>query len=364
MVVKETMTNLFRAKTFLIAILSSIVLFLTLQYGCGQKSDKPQSQGRGGKSIAPVEALIIRPQLLRDEIFTTGTLMANEEVELRSEIAGRVTGVFFEEGKRVRKGDLLIKINDQELQAQFKRKKLEEKLAADNEQRQQSLLTIKGISQEEYDKYLNALKMIQAEREVIESQLAKTEITAPFDGIVGLRYVSEGGYITPDVLVATMQDIDPIKVEFSVPEKHSVNLKSGTEIQVSVADNPKKYQGKLYAIESKIDADTRTIKARATIPNPDGILIPGSYAKVEIVLNELPDAIVIPSEAIVPQINGDVVYICLNGKAKPIPVKTGIRAETNTQVTEGLSAGDTLITSGLLQLADGKGVQITSLKSE
>ena len=361
--VNKTMVTFLISKTNLGLSLLSIILTLLLLSSCSQRSNGQQNRGGGsGKGTVPVEAMIVHPQLLRNEIFTTGTLLANEEVELRSEISGRVVDVLFEEGKRVNKGELLLKINDTELQAQLKRISLEEKLASENERRQKSLFDIKGISQEDYDKYLSALQMIQADKEVISSQIAKTEIRAPFDGIIGLRYMSKGGYVTPDVLIATMQDINPIKVEFSVPEKHARQLKNGTEVFVRMGDLLEGRRGLIYAVESKIDLGTRTIKARAKIPNPDGKLIPGSYAKVEITLSELPDAIVIPSAAIVPQITGEMVYICKNGKAQSIAIKTGIRNEANVQISEGLAANDTLIVSGLLQLSDGKDIQITALK--
>ena len=331
--------------------------------GCSQKNDAPMNRGGGsGQGAAPVEALIVRPQILRNTIFTTGTLLANEEVELRSEISGRVTGVYFEEGKKVKQGEPLLKINDRELRSGLKRLEVEEKQASDDERRKRGLFEGKLISQEEYDKAVNALQIIQAEKEALESQLAKTEIVAPFDGVVGLRYISQGGYITPNVLVATMQDIDPMKVEFSVPEKYAPQLREGAEILVLTGDSPEAYHGKVYAAESKIDVETRTVKARAKIPNPGAGLIPGSFAKIEITVGESPDAILIPSEAVIPRINDEIVYVCRNGQARLVPVKTGIRTETSTQVTEGLIPGDTLIVTGLLQLTDGRGVRITTLQ--
>jgi membrane fusion protein (multidrug efflux system) len=159
-----------------------------------------------------------------------------------------------------------------------------------------------------------------------------------------------------------MQDIDPMKVEFSVPEKYAGKISTGTEILVNAGDSPEEYKGIVYAVESKIDANTRTIKARARIPNPSGILIPGAFAKVKITLEELPNAIVIPSEAIVPEISGAKVYLCRNGQAKSVPIITGIRTERGVEITQGLTAGDTLIVSGLLQLADGRGIQIKAIK--
>jgi membrane fusion protein (multidrug efflux system) len=222
---------------------------------------------------------------------------------------------------------------------------------------------MKGISQEEYDKAANALKIIQAQKEVIQAQLDKTQIVAPFDGIIGLRYVSEGSYVSSNMLVATMQDIDPVKVEFSVPEKYAKQIKKGIEISTLVGDSQEEYKGSVYAVESKIDLETRTIKARAKIPNPQGDLIPGSFAKVDIMLERLPNAIVIPSESIIPEMTGEKVFICVNGKVHSVPVKTGIRTETSIQIVEGLNPQDTLVVTGLLQLVDGKAVEIKDLKS-
>ncbi len=344
-----------------ISVAAIIVSSLTL-IGCGQSSSKPVNR-ESGANLLSVEALIVQPQLLRNQIFTTGTLLANEEVELRPEISGRIIGVYFDEGRRISKGELMLKINDRELLAQQKRKELEEKQAADEEHRKRQLFEINVISQEEYDKSLNALKLIQAEKEVIESQLAKTEIRAPFDGVVGLRYVSEGGYVSPNMLAATMQDLDPMKVEFSVPEKYSQELKNGIEIMVRVGESEAVSKGVVYAVESKIDPGTRTIKTRAMIPNPAQTLMPGSFAKVEITLHELEDAIVIPTSALIPEISGEKVFVCQNGIARSVPVKTGIRTEKSIQITGGLSASDTLIVTGLLQLADGRGVKIQSLQA-
>ena len=339
-----------------------IMLSLSLLASCGKGNS--QTSGRVGGGTVMVEAVIVRPQPIENQVFTTGTLLANEEVELRTEISGRVTGVFFEEGKSVHKGDVLLKINDSELQAQLKRKQLEESQAADEERRRRALLDINGISREEYDKVANALNMVKAEREVIESQLAKTEIVAPFDGVVGLRHISAGSYVSPTSLVATMQDLDPIKVEFSVPEKYAGRISAGTAIKATVGESSEDYRGQVYAVEAKIDPETRTLKARATIPNPNGRLVPGSFVRVEITLEHITDAVVIPTEAVLPELNGQRVFVCENGRARSVPVTTGIRTEQSIQITQGLKANDTLIVTGLLQVSDGRPVQITSIRSE
>jgi membrane fusion protein (multidrug efflux system) len=310
----------------------------------------------------PAAVAAAPPALLENRVYATGSLLANEEVELRSEISGRVTGISFSEGGRVKKGAVLLTINDQELQAQLKRKEYEQALAADEERRQRALLEINGISRETYDKSNNNLKMIEADRELLQTQIAKCQIVAPFDGVIGLRYVSEGGYVTPSLLISTMQDTDPMKVEFSVPEKNARQIKNGTQILVRIGDSPEGSEGTVYAVESMIDPSTRTMKARATIPNPDGNLLPGSFGKVEVTLDRLPNAIVIPSGSVIPRINDEIVYVCRNGKAQAVTVTSGIRTDSGTQITQGLAPGDTLIVSGLLQLTDGKNVQITSLQ--
>lgn len=360
-VFKETkiMNNTCR---ILLTFAISAVAIVTIN-GCGNSNGKPAARdasGRGGK--IPVDAVIIKTQPLENKIYTTGTLLANEEVELRPEIAGRVIGVYFAEGSRVKKGQLLIKINDRELKAQLESKQLEEKLAADDEKRKKGLFDINGISREEYDKVVNALKMVQAEEEIIKSQIAETEIIAPFDGVVGLRYISEGSYVIVNQLTATMQDIDPIKIEFSVPEKYARLIKDGTTIVARVGDDQAEHQGKVYALESKIDSDTRTIKARAKIPNTDGALIPGSFARIELVLEQIPDAIVIPAEAVVPELNGEKVFIAQNGKAHATPITSGIRTENSIQVIAGLSVDDTLLVTGLLQLGDGRPIDIKNIR--
>ncbi|HVP36967.1 MAG TPA: efflux RND transporter periplasmic adaptor subunit [Terriglobales bacterium] len=353
----------------LAVLLKYIFLFLMLSsllvLAC--KSGRTSPRGRGsGMPAAPlaVDAMVIQPQLLDNKIITTGTLLANEEVQLKPEIAGKVTDVLFTEGSRVAKGDLLIKLNDADLEAQLKGKEIEEKQASDLESRARKLFEIKGISQEDYDKTANTMNMIRAQREAIQAQIAKTEIVAPFDGIVGLRYVSPGTYVSTDMLVATLDDIDPVKVEFSVPEKYSRQIKKGNAVTAKVGDSETEYKGTVYAVESKIDLETRTIKARARIPNPKGDLIPGSFARVELILEQLPEAIVIPSESVIPELNLEKVFICVNGKARSVPVKTGIRTETSVQVVEGLNPQDTLILTGLLQLSDGKKVEITDLKNK
>jgi membrane fusion protein (multidrug efflux system) len=189
-------------------------------------------------------------------------------------------------------------------------------------------------------------------------------IKAPFDGVIGLRYVSDGGYVTPNVLIASLQNVSTMKAEFSVPERHINQLTNGAEVLVRVAESNEPHRGVVYAVESKIDPGTRTIKARARVPNPRGRLTPGAFGKVEITLQRIPAAVVVPSGAVVPDLAGEFVYVHRDGKARVTPVQTGLRTERATQIITGLAAGDTLIVSGLLQLSDGRPVDIRTLLTE
>ncbi|MCX7797636.1 MAG: efflux RND transporter periplasmic adaptor subunit [Melioribacter sp.] len=297
-----------------------------------------------------VKALIVKPGFLQNKIFSNGTLMSNEEVELRTEISGKITQILFEEGKHVKKGELLVKINDAELQATLKKNKSRETLARDKEYRYRQLLEKNLTSQQEYDVALEELNSVLADIEYTQAQIQKTEVRAPFDGIVGLRSVSVGSYVSPQTKIATLQNINPIKVDFSVPQKYFGLIKPGRTIYVKISSTGKIYTGKVYAVEPKIDQNTRSVQARALIPNEKGELTPGAYAEVEIVLEEFKNAILVPSEAIIPDVEGEKVFLYRRGRVIPQLVTTGIRTEKEVQILKGVSFGDTLITSGIIQL--------------
>jgi len=339
-----------------IFILFLPVFFIVVFAGCRHEQHDDQRQHVVSPSIE-AHAIVLRPQELENKIITTGTVLANEEVELRSEVEGRVVQINFMEGSHVSKGDLLVKINDAELQAQLKKLLLDEKLARDDLFRKEKLLEINAVSREEYDISQNQLGVIQAQIDLLRSQLDKTEIHAPFSGLIGLRYISPGGYVTSDMLIARLQETNPVKIEFTVPEKYRSKIEPGTVIQFTVEGHDSTFAGKVYALEPKIDPLTRTVTVRALCPNDANFLIPGAFAKVGIILETIPDALVIPSEALIPDIRGEKVFIYSMGRAKAVYVVTGIRMETTVQITEGLAPDDTILTTGLLQLRDGMKVK-------
>jgi membrane fusion protein (multidrug efflux system) len=309
------------------------------------------------KPPAVVKVLALQPASLAQTLQVTGSVLANEEVELRSEISGRITALNFSEGTSVARGALLVKINDADLRATLKKQRVQEALALRDEQRSKSLLEQKLLSAEEYDAKLNTLETIRAEIERTESELAKTELRAPFSGTIGLRNVSNGSTVSPSTLIARVQQMDPVKVEFTVPERHAGAVRVGSPITFKVAGLDQEFKGTVYAIEPKIDADTRTLRLRALAQNPGRVLVPGAFAKVQLELNRVENALSVPTSSIVPHIDGQKVYLLKNGKAVSQNVITGVRSDSSVQVLEGLKPGDSIITSGLLQLREGARVK-------
>lgn len=328
----------------------------------GDKKNEPAATGPRSAAKLPVQALIIKTAPLDNKLMVTGSVLANESLELKSEESGKITGLFFKEGKRVKKGDLLLRINDEEIRAQLEKQVFNRKLYEDIEARQRRLLEKEAISQEEYDNALNRLNTTIADIKLLEAQLEKTRISAPFDGQIGLRYVSEGAYISPSTVIATLYNNTPAKIEFSVPGRYSTEVTPGKKILFTIENYPQKiFNGEVYAIEPRIDPETRTLKIRALADNTSGSLLPGQFVKVELILNTNVSAVLIPTEALVPEQGGQKVFIVNNGKAKDVKVETGIRTERQIEVTKGLSPRDTLITTGILQLREGLEVQIDTL---
>ncbi len=318
--------------------------------------------GSAKTPATPVNIYLVQSQVLDHKLYSSGTILSNEEVELRPEISGRVTGIYFKEGSMVKEGTLLVKINDAELQAQVSKLKFEIKLAEEKEVRLKSVLSSGGASQEEYDAALNETKTLQSEFDLLKAQIAKTEIIAPFSGVIGLKNLSVGSYISPTVTIATLQQLDPVKIDFSVPEKYSANLKTGDGINFTLEGTNITSRGEVYAVEPKIDQNTRTLQVRAISPNKDYKIFPGAFAKIEVLLKDSINGIMIPTEALIGELKGQKVFLCKDGYAQPQKVGTGIRNDKFIQITTGLQDGDSVITTGIMQLKPGSPVKIMKNK--
>jgi membrane fusion protein (multidrug efflux system) len=297
-----------------------------------------------------VSGIVVKTQTFDNNLSLSGSIEANEQVEIRSEISGIVEGIYFKEGSNVTKGQLLFKVNDIELRAQLAQAKTKEGLASENERRAKLLLEKEAISQEEYDVARADYKLAQSQIQLIQAQIAKTSVKAPFSGKIGLRSISPGTYITPALLVAKLVNISKLKITFSIPEKYANQVKANSNLSFTIAGSTEKYSAKIYAIEPEVQISTRTLQVRAIAENIDGKLLPGTFADVELPLDIIKDAIVIPSEAIIPVQNGKKVFISSNGQAKEVMIETATRTDASILVLSGLKPGDTVITNGVMSL--------------
>lgn len=326
----------------------------------GESGGRGSAGGRGGPAGAPVpvNGIVVEPKNFSNSLSVTGSLEANEQIEIRSEVSGVIKGLYFKEGSNVRRGQALLKINDIELQAQLSQALTREKLASETERRANLLLKKEAISKEEYDIALADKSTLQAATRLIRAQISRTVVVAPFSGRIGLRTVSVGSYITPAAVVASLISVDPIKVLFSVPEKYSQQMRTGSTIQFSVAGSGQRYSATVYAIEPGINSTSRTLQIAARASNPGGYLLPGSFTKVDLPLATISNAILIPSESIIPVEQGKKVFVSRNGKAVEVLIETSTRTEKEVLVTSGLQKGDTVLTTGIMALKPDSPVKV------
>lgn len=315
----------------------------------------------GGQQPLFASGYVLVPTKMNEMIYSTGSLLPDEEVDLAFETSGKVVGLYFDEGRRVKKGELLSKINDRPLQAQLLKLQAQKKLVQEREFRQRQLLDRDAISRESYDQVATELQSIEADIMLIEARIAETELRAPFDGIVGLRMISEGAFATTQTKIVRLVKTRPLKIEFSIPERYAGEVTPGFSISFDIDGIPKSFEAQVYAIDPKVDMNTRTIVARALYPNSNEELKPGRFASVRARLSEIENAVSIPTEALIPEMEGEKVFIFSNGKARERKVTTGLRTESHIQIRTGLNFGDTLLTSATLQLRDDLPVQLDTL---
>ena len=318
-------------------------------------SSRVESKAAGRAADKPfrVATHVVTRGRYTERLTTQGTLLADESIELQAEVAGRIAAISFVEGARVRKGALLLKLNDADLQAVRTRAIYRKELAALRERRIAQLLTQGVARREEYDTAVHELRIQEAEIALAEAQIAKTEIRAPFDGAVGLRYVSEGALVNAATRVATFQRIDRVKVDFAVPERYAARIHSGLPIAFSVAGASGQHAGVVYAVDPDIDVATRTLAARASATNIEGRLRPGSFVQVDLALDDISDAILIPAQAVVAGVNGKHVFVLESARAVRRSIEAGSRTESKVRILSGLQDGDVVITSGMQLLRDG-----------
>lgn len=316
---------------------------------------------RGGQTLS-VNAIVLKPQTLNDVFRTKGVLLPDEEVDLIFETSGKITQINFKEGSFVNKGQLLAKVNDAPLQAELKKLESQLPLAQERVYRQRTLLDKDAVSQEAFETVTTELDKLKADVELVKARISQTELRAPFSGMIGLRMVSEGTYASPQVMVSKLTKISPLKIEFSVNERQENEIVDGTKLTFTVENDLNTYEASVYAVETSLEANTLSLKARARYANPGGKMKPGRSANIEIQLREITNTLVIPSISSIAEMGQDIAYTYVNGKAHRIVLTKGLRTASSVQILEGLNIGDTLLTTGVMQLRDGMNVSIAQLE--
>ena len=343
----------------LLAVVLGGMVFYRISANSAKEDESGKGKGKeGDKKPSKVSGIVLKPQVFSDNLQLSGSIEANEQVEVRSEVSGVVESINFQEGSYVSKGQQLFKINDLELRAQLSQARTKQTLASENERRAKLLLQKEAISQEEYDIASADFRSAQAQTQLIQAQIAKTSVKAPFSGKIGLRYISKGTYVTPTTVVANLVNTSQVKITFSIPEKYATQMKVNTSLSFTTSGSKEQFTAKVYAIEPEIEETTRTLKMRAVAQNPNGKLIPGTFANVSLPLDNINDALLVPTEALIPVQNGKKVFVSVNGKAKEIMVETGTRTDKDVLVLTGLKAGDTVLTTGVMTLKDDAPVKV------
>lgn len=350
-------------KFILISLLLLIVLGLIIVPKIITNADKSGANQRQNSNqqnqITAVDGFILKSEILDNEIKAIGNIRANEEAEIRSEISRKIRGIYFKEGTYVSKGRTLFKLDSDDLIAKLRRQEIDEKLAISKLDREKQLIAKGLTSQEDYDVMESTLEQIRAEIQITRIDISKTYVRAPFSGIVGLRNVSNGAYVTPQTIMTTMQDMSKVKVDFSIPEKYVYLFKKGQKMKFKVEGIEGDFDAEIYASEPKIENNTRSLVLRAIANNPGKKLLPGTFANVTFTLSETEGAIMIPTQALVPKLKGQNIFVVKNGKAKSIDVEIGERGEEFVQIiSDQLKVGDTIITTNILRIKDNSPVKV------
>lgn len=303
-----------------------------------------------------VDIVIATTKSISNTVEANGTVVANELLEIHPEISGRLVYLNIPEGTNVAAGTVLAKINDADLQAQLTKSKVQLELAKKTEERLRKLLSINGINQADYDAALNNVNNIKADIELLKAQIDKTIIKAPFSGVLGLRNISPGAYISPTTSLVTLQQIDKIKIDFTIPEQYTSFITKGKSLDIVTNYNKNKLKATVVATEPEMNTATRNLKVRATLN--DGKLQTGSFVKVLIQTADNSQSIMIPTNAIIPDADSKKLVIIKDGKGKYVPVETGLRTASTVEITKGISVGDSVIVTGVLFVKNNSLVKV------
>ncbi|MCT1531264.1 efflux RND transporter periplasmic adaptor subunit [Sphingobacterium daejeonense] len=350
-----------KRKSIIVLLIIVLVVGGMIFYRITTNKEKAAAQnGRpAGRSEMKVYGQVVQGQPFSDYLTLSGSIEADEQIEIHTEVSGIVESINFSEGGRVSQVQPLLRINDAELQAQLAQAQTRNNLAAENERRAKLLLEKEAISQEEYDIASADFRTAESQIQLIKAQLSKTVIRAPFSGRIGLRNISKGSYVTPATVIAQLVNTNRLKVSFSIPEKYANRVKVNNQVKFNVQGVQGEFTAKIYATEPAVEANTRTLLVKAITTNNSDNIIPGTFANIIFPLETLENGLLVPAEALIPVQNGKKLFVMKNGSANEVMVETGARTDEDVLITSGIQAGDTVLTSGVMSLRNGSKVNVT-----
>ena len=331
------------------------LLLITGVFSCTPKSNTVKA-----KQPVTVDVIIAEKVNFPTSIEVNGSALSEEMIELHPEISGRLTYLNIPDGALVTAGTLLANINNTELLAQMEQQTVQLELAEKTERRLSKLLEVNGINQSDYDAALNHLNFIKTTINILNAQIDKTIIRAPFDGRLGLRMVSPGAYVNPQTTLGTLQQTDKIKIDFTVPETYAHLVTVGNKISIQTNASEEKLTAVINAVEPQINLETRNMKVRAMLES--GNINPGAFVKV--LLNKNEQVIVVPSNAIIPDATSNQLVLVKNKKGIFKNVETGIRNSDVVEIVSGINPGDTIVVSGILFVRPNAPVKIRKIISQ
>ena len=347
---------------------SFVFALAILAASCGARSKKEAAPKQGAANrqqmVMNVDGYIVKPQPFAENIEVPGSIIANETTEIHPEVSGRIVRLNVAEGRYVSKGALLVKLYDADLQAQLKKLQVQLQIAKTNEERSAQLLNIQGISKADYDASLLNVNNINADIDIVRTEISRTEIRAPFSGMLGLKNISPGAYVTPTTIIAVINQTGQLKLDFTIPEKYTGKIKLGQVVNFSFENSDKNYTAKIIATESSVAENTRSLKVRSLVQTKDDKLLPGAFAKLQLSFEPDPNTIMIPTQAVIPQARVKKVIVYNNGIAQFNDVTTGVRDSARIQITDGLKAGDTVVLTGLLSIRPESKVKLTKIVNQ
>jgi membrane fusion protein, multidrug efflux system len=344
-----------KIKVFLLTLILLIIVT-----SCRQNKDSGQRQA----STVKVEGYVVEPEFYTVSIRTTGELLSYEEVELKTPVSGNVLNIYFREGQYVNKGDLLVEIDNRSWTARKIGLKARLTSAQSELTRKKELLKMEGVSQEDMEQSQAEVSNLKAQIEELDVMIDLAHIRAPFSGLLGMRDFSPGAFLSQGEIITRLVQNDKIKVNFSIPSRYAARAEKHQEVTIISSATGDSAIAVIYAVDPIITPSSRTLNIRALLDNKTKGFMPGDFAQIIFEVEQYDDALLVPAESVIPELNRQVVYLAKNGRAVRQEVETGSRTHNRVQILKGLSPGDIVLTTGLMTLQDGDQVEISTPKTK